>query len=55
MLEFGQDISFVALVITKMISELHLGGKLMPRLVQASWPKYSRHIFWSVNKSNIEI
>ena len=29
MLEFGQDISFVALVIIEMISELHLGGKLM--------------------------
>ena len=29
MLEFGQDISFVALVIIEMISELHLRGKLM--------------------------
>ena len=29
MLEFGQDISFVALVIIAMISDLHLGGKLM--------------------------
>ena len=29
MLEFGQDISFVALVIIEMISDLHLGGKLM--------------------------
>ena len=29
MLEFGQHISFVALVIIAMISDLHLGGKLM--------------------------
>ena len=29
MLEFGQDISFVALVIIEMISELHLRGKPM--------------------------
>ena len=29
MLEFGQDISFVALVIMAMITELHLHGKLM--------------------------
>ena len=29
MLEFGEDISFVALVIIAMISDLHLGGKLM--------------------------
>ena len=29
MLECGQDISFVALVIIEMISDLHLGGKLM--------------------------
>ena len=26
MLEFGQDISFVALVIVGMITDLHLGG-----------------------------
>ena len=39
MLEFGQDISFVALVITKMIWELHLGGKFMPWLLVAPWPK----------------
>ena len=29
MLEFGKDISFVARVIIAMISDLHLGGKLM--------------------------
>ena len=34
MLEFGQDISFVALVIIEMISELHLRGKPMLRRVR---------------------
>ena len=29
MLEFGQDISFVALVIKEMTSDLHVCGKLM--------------------------
>ena len=29
MLEFGHDISFVALVIIAMILDLHLGGKLV--------------------------
>ena len=33
MLEFGQDISFVALVIIEIISELHLRGKPMLRHV----------------------
>ena len=34
-LEFRQYISFVALVIIGMISDLHLGGKRMSRLVTA--------------------
>ena len=33
MLEFGQDISFLALVIIEIISELHLRGKPMLRHV----------------------
>ena len=52
MLEFGQDISFVALVIIRMISDLHLGGKPMSRLVQATWPKY---LFSFVTMSKIEM
>ena len=55
MLEFGQDISFVALVIIRMISDLHLGGKPMLRPVQATWPKYPQRRFSSVTKSNIEM
>ena len=55
MLEFGQDISFVALVITGMILDLHLGGKLMSRPVQAIRPKYQQRRFSSVTKSNIEM
>ena len=55
MLEFGQGISFVALVIIRMISDLHLGGKLMPRLVQATSPKNRERLFSSVTKSNIEM
>ena len=34
MLEFGKHISFVAIVIIAMISDLHLGGKLMSRSVK---------------------
>ena len=34
MLEFGKHISFVAIVIIAMISDLHLGGKLMSRYVK---------------------
>ena len=52
MLEFGQDISFVALVIIRMISDLHLGGKPMSQLVQATWPKY---LFSFVTMSKIEM
>ena len=35
MLKFGQDISFVAIVLIEMISDLHLCGKHMLRLVKA--------------------
>ena len=55
MLEFGQDISFVALVIVGMITDLHLVGKPMFRPVQATWPTYPEHRFSSVTKSNIEM
>ena len=34
MMEFGKHISFVAIVIIAMISDLHLGGKLMSRYVK---------------------
>ena len=54
-LEFRQYISFVALVIIGMISDLHLGGKRMSRLVTAKWPKYPKRLFSSVSKSNIQI
>ena len=55
MLEFGQDISFVALVIIEMISELHLRGKPMLRHVRRPSPKYWECPFSSVTKSNIEM
>ena len=55
MLEFGQDISFVALVIIEMISELHLRGKPMLRHVHRPSPKYWECPFSSVTKSNIEM
>ena len=55
MLEFGQDISFVALVVIRMISDLHLGGKPMSRLVQATWPKYPNCLFSFVTMSKIEM
>ena len=51
MLKFGQDISFVALVIVGMITDLHLAGKPMFRPVQATWPTYPEHRFSSVTKS----
>ena len=49
MLEFGQYISFVVLVIVGMITDLHLSGKPMLRPVQATWPKYPERCFYSVN------
>ena len=55
MLEFREYASFVALVIIGMISDLHLGGKRMSRLVPAKRPKYSKRLFSSVSKSNIQI
>ena len=55
MLQFGKDISWVALVIMAMISDLHQGWKLMLRLFQATMPKYPEHLFSSVTKSNIEM
>ena len=38
MVEFGQDISFVALLITEMILELHLRGKPMLQTAIAHRP-----------------
>ena len=55
MLEFGQDISFVALVIIEIISELHLRGKPMLRHVRRPSPKYGERLFSSITKSNIEM
>ena len=55
MLKFGQDISFVALVIIRMICDLHLGGKLVLRPVQATSHKYRKSLFSSVTKPNIEM
>ena len=50
MLEFGQDISFVALVIIEMILELHLRGKPMLRHVRRRSPKYRERLFSSITK-----
>ena len=55
MLEFGQDLSFVALVIIEMILELHLRGKPMLRHVHRPSPKYWERPFSSVTKSNMEM
>ena len=54
MLEFGQYISFVVLVIVGMITDLHLSGKPMLRPVQATWPKYPERCFFSVTKSKVD-
>ena len=54
-LEFGHHISFVALVITEMISELHLRGKAMLRPVRHPSPKYRERLLSSVTKSNTEM
>ena len=54
MLEFGQGIRWVALVIMGMISDLHLGGKIMS-LVPDPTPKYPVCHFSSITKSNIEM
>ena len=55
MLEFGQDIRWVALVIMGMISNLHPGGKLMLPPMRALTPKYPVRLFSSKTKSNIEM
>ena len=55
MLEFGQDISFVALVIIEMILELDLRGKPRLRHVHRPSPKHWERPFSSVTKSNIEM
>ena len=55
MLEFGQYISFVVLVIVGMITDLHLGGKPILRPVQATWPKYPQRCFYSVTKSKVKL
>ena len=55
MLEFGQHIRWVALVIMGMISDLHPNGKLMLPPVRALIPKYPVRLFSSVTKSNIEM
>ena len=39
MLEFGQDIRWVALMIMEWLSDLHLGGKLMSRPGLAQTPE----------------
>ena len=53
MLEFGQDIRWVALVIMGMMSNLHPGGKLMLPPMRAPTPKYPVRFFSSITKSNI--
>ena len=55
MLEFGQDISLVALMIIEKISDSHLHGKHMLRLVEATWSKYPQCLSFCVNKPNIEM
>ena len=55
MLEFRQEISFVALVIVGMISDLHIQDKPMLRHVRATWSKYTERRFSSVTKSKVEL
>ena len=55
MLEFGQDIRWVTLMIIEMNSDLHLHGKLILRPVKATCLKYAERLFYSVTKSNIEM
>ena len=50
MLEFGQDISFVALVIIEIISELHPRGNAMLPPVRRLSPKYWERLFYSITK-----
>ena len=55
MLECGQDISVMSLVILGMTTDLHLGGKPMLQPVQATWSKYPERLFFYVSRSNIEM
>ena len=55
MLEFGQGITSVALMIIGYLSDLHLGGKLISQPVLAQTPKYPVHLFYAITKSNIEM
>ena len=55
MLEFGQYINFVALVIKEMTSDLHLLEKPMLRTVRLPSPKYRERLLSSVTKSNTEM
>ena len=55
MLEFGQYINFVALVIKEMTSDLHLLGKPMLRPVHHPSPKHRERLLSSVTKSNTEM
>ena len=55
MLEFGQDIIWVAIVIMRMISDLHLCGKIMSRPVPDPTPKYPVRLFSSITKLNMEM
>ena len=56
MLEFGQDISFVALVIVGMIYRLtSSGGNPCFDLSRLHGTTYPEHRFSSVTKSNIEM
>ena len=50
MLEFGQYISFVALVIIEVISELHPRGNAMLPPVRRPSPKYWERLFYSITK-----
>ena len=54
-LQFGRDISFVALVMIEKVWDLHLSWKLVLRPIQATSPKYRERLFSSVTKSNIEM
>ena len=55
MLEFGQNIRWVTLMITGKLSDLHLGGKLVSQPVLAPTPKYPGHLFYSITNLNIKM
>ena len=54
MLQFGSDITFMALLIIGMISDLHLHAKLMGPPVEGPSTK-NKCIFALITKSNIEM